>query len=420
MENKKRLHPAWVVMVGCCFLLMALALITTCMSFFVEPVSEDLGFERSAFTVYYSIAALIGVIAMPIWGRIIPKLGIKLSVVIAGTGGAVFMALFSLCRSLVSFYACGLLMGIMIAGMTTLPASILINTWFQARRGLAMGIVMASSGIGGAIFSPILAEVIKNYGWQYGYVANGVAMALLTVPSALILLKERPTDFGLLPYGATESAGDAGIDAGQTIGISAKVALKSSPFILLALAVVLLNVMASLTQHLPAHFVDSGIGATTAAAIVSIYMLAVIGAKIFLGIVNDRFGIVSAIVGSFALWAVSFMALAITHSVSVAVIGAILFGFGVSVVTVIPPLLTAHMFGQKDYSAIYAVIGALSSLGLAIGTPIVGLVYDKTGSYVMAFYGCLLVLAVTLVAILAALSSAKRLPKDTAASDGGA
>ena len=410
MKTKNGLHQAWVVMIGCCFLLMALALITTGLSFFVLPVSKTLGFERGAFTIYYSLAALVGVFAMPIWGRIIPKIGIKASVAISGAGGAVFMALFSLCRSLIAFYAVGLLMGIMIAGMTMLPASILINAWFESKRGLAMGIVMACSGVGGAICSPILAWVIETYSWQAGYVVNGVAMAVLTVPTALFLLKGKPSDVGLLPYGASESADGAAQGSKELTGVSSKIAMKSPAFIMLAVAVVLLNVMASLIQHIPAHLVQVGIDATMAAGIISIYMLVVIVAKVLLGIANDRFGTGAVLITAFVLWGASFVVLAVTHGYTVAVIGAALFGLGVSVVTVMPPLLTGQMFGQRDYSAIYAIIGALSSLGLAIGTPMIGLVYDKTGSYTMAFMGCLAILVVTIFMLLAGMKSAKKLP----------
>jgi MFS family permease len=410
MKTKNGLHQAWVVMIGCCFLLMSLALITTCMSFFVLPVSEALGFERGAFTIYYSLAALVGVFAMPVWGRIIPKLGIKASVAIAGAGGAACMALFSVCTSLVAFYILGILLGIMIAGMTMLPASILINAWFESKRGLAMGIVMACSGVGGAIFSPILAWVIENYSWQTGYLVNAAAMAVLTVPTALFLLKGKPSELGLLPYGASDSPAGIAQTAKDATGVSAKIATKSAAFIMLAVAVVLINVMASLLQHIPAHLVQVGIDATAAAGIISIYMIVVIIAKVLLGIANDRFGTVAVLITAFVLWGGSFVVLALTQGYLIAVIGAALFGMGVSVVTVMPPLITGQMFGQKDYSAIYAVIGALSSLGLAIGTPIIGLVYDKTGSYAGAFFGCLVVLVASIVLLLAAMKSAKKLP----------
>lgn len=418
MTNTKGFHRAWVVMIGCCFLLMSLALVTTCMTFFLQPVSDDLGFSRSSFSIYYSIAALAGVFSMPVWGRIIPKLGIKLSVAIAGGGGALFMAAFSVARSLPVFYIIGLGMGILIAGMTMLPASILINTWFKERKGLAMGIVMASSGVGGAVFSPILASIIENQGWQAGYIANAIAMAALTVPTALFLLKGSPAEVGLLPYGAAPASAASSADGAQVQaqvpGVAAKVAMSSAPFFLLAIGVVLLNILASFSQHLQPHLVQIGLEPTSAAGVISIYMLVIIGAKILLGVINDKFGTVAALLMTIVLWALSFVILSVAANYTIALVGAVVFGCGIAIVTVMPPLLTGQMFGQRDYAAIWSIIGALSSLGLAIGTPIIGLVYDVSESYDLAFYGAIGVLALTFLLLVWALKSAKSLVWESA------
>jgi MFS family permease len=393
---------------------MSLALITTTMSFFVQPVCDALGFERGAFTIYYSLAALVGVVAMPIWGRIIPKIGIKMSTAIAGAGGAVFMFLFSLCKSLVAFYIVGLAMGIMVAGMTLLPASILINTWFAEKRGLAMGIAMACSGLGGAIFSPIIAGVIASSGWEAGYMLSGGLMFVLTVPVALFVIKARPSELGLRPYGAKDAETDGGSAAAEggpkeVLGVPSKIATRSASFFLLLGAVVLMNVLASGAQHLPAHLVANGIDATAAASVISIYAFVVIGSKIVLGIVNDKFGSVAAIAATLSLLAASFVVFSFATNYAIAAVAAVLFGLGVAVVTVMPPLLTGQMYGQRDYSAIYAIVGAIASLGLAVGTPIYGIVYDKLGSYDIAFYGCAVAAAVAFAMLVAGLKSSKRL-----------
>lgn len=410
MESKK-MHRAWIILIGCCFLMMTLALLTTIMSFFIQPVSDDLGFERGAFSIYYSIAGLIGVVAMPLWGRVIPKIGIKKAIVIGGTGGALFMFLLGFCKALPAFYVTGLLMGIMIAGLTVLPTSILINTWFVEKRGLAMGIAMAFSGVGGAIFSPILSNIIQTYGWQTGYMINGAAVFLFTVPVGLFLLKGSPAEVGLKPYGVKDvpETDKANKDPNDIPGVPAKIATKSSSLIVLAVAVVILNMIASSIQHLPGHLTNIGIEPQSAGFIVSSVMIIVIVSKILLGIVNDRLGPIIATAGALTMMAISFLVFVMVTDYKFALIGAVLYGVGLSAVTVIPPLLTGQMYGQKDYSAIYAIIGAMGSLGLALGTPIIGFVFDKTGSYDLAFYGCIVAIAVVLVMLVYARNSSKKL-----------
>jgi MFS family permease len=410
MESKK-LHRAWIILVGCCFLMMTLALLTTCMSFFLQPVSDDLGFERGAFSIYYSIAGLVGVVAMPVWGRLIPKWGIKKAVVIGGIGGALFMFLLGVCRTLPAFYATGLLMGIMIAGLTVLPTSILINTWFEEKRGMAMGIAMAFSGVGGAIFSPIISNIIETYGWQTGYMFNGALIFLFTVPIGLFLLKGNPAEVGLKPYGAQETpASEEEKKGAEDIpGVPASIATKSSSLIALAVAVVILNMIASSLQHLPGHLLNTGIEAQSASFIVSLVMIIVIVSKILLGILNDRFGPIISTAGALTLMGISFLLFATISDYKLALFAAVIYGVGLAAVTVIPPLITGQMYGQKDYSAIYAIIGAMGSLGLALGTPAIGFVFDKTGSYDLAFYGCIVAIVLVLVLMVYARNSSKKL-----------
>lgn len=408
MENKK-FHRAWVVLIGCCFLMMALALLTTCMGFFIKPVCDALGFERGAFTIYYSIAGLIGVFAMPMWGRIIPKIGIKPAVAIGGTGGAIFMFLFGFCKSLPAFYILGLFMGIMVAGITVLPTSILINTWFQEKRGLAMGIAMACSGVGGAVFSPVLQNIITSHGWQAGYMANGVGLFILTVPVALLLLKGSPAEVGLKPYGAIDDKTSSGSQQVELVGVASGTALKSGPFFALALAIVILNMVTGSIQHMPAHFANIGISAAAASGIVSIIMLTVIVSKILLGIVNDRFGSLAAVTLAFILMAIGFAGFAMFKAYGTVIIFAVFYAVGLASTTVMAPLLTGQMFGQKDYSAIYAIIGAMGSLGLALGTPLIGVVYDKTGTYTPAFYICIIAIIITFALLSYALKASKKL-----------
>lgn len=408
MESKK-MHRAWLILFGCCLLMMTLALLTTVMGFFIKPVSDALGFERSAFTIYYSIAGLIGVFAMPIWGKIIPRIGIKMAVAIGGTGGAFFMFLLGFCKSLPAFYATGLFMGIMIAGITVLPTSILINTWFEEKRGLAMGIAMACSGVGGAVFSPILSNIIQNYGWQIGYMANGVGVFLLTVPVALFILKGSPAEVGLKPYGAKEIVVAAPGAAQNLQGVPANIAMKSAPFFALAIAVVMINMVASSIQHLPGHLENVGISAASASAIISVVMLVVIVAKVLLGMVNDRFGSVAAATSAFIMLSLGVLLFSLASNYKLALIAAVIYGLGMAAVTVIPPLVSGQMFGPRDYSAIYAIIGAMGSLGLALGTPLIGLVFDKTGSYNLALYLCVAVVIVVTALIVYAVKASKKL-----------
>ena len=92
----------------------------------------------------------------------------------------------------------------------------LLNRWFRKNIGLAAGILVVGSSLGGIIFPRIVAAAGD---WQTacGWLA-GVGAVFLLPP--LFLLKNKPSDLGLQPDGSpnTEGVGDKILDADFTIG----------------------------------------------------------------------------------------------------------------------------------------------------------------------------------------------------------
>ena len=90
-QSEKTNQYYYLVVAGAFMLMMSVALGTVCLSFFVKPVTDDLGFERGAFTFYYSLIFLVGIIVTPFMGKYIQKNGAR-QIVIAGSlaGGLAF------------------------------------------------------------------------------------------------------------------------------------------------------------------------------------------------------------------------------------------------------------------------------------------------------------------------------------------
>ena len=62
--------------------------------------------------------------------------------------------------------------------------------------------------------------------------------------------------------------------------------------------------------------------------------------------------------------------------------------------TVVLPLIASDMFGRKDYPKIMGIIVAINTAGYALGSPIMGMVYDMTGTYrgVLVFQSALMLI----------------------------
>ena len=97
------------------------------------------------------------------------------------------------------------LWGVVVGVGTGLVALVLGATvatrWFVERRGLVVGMLTASNATGQLIFLPLLAKLTQDYGWRTA-LAFVVAMLLVAGLVALLVLRDRPADVGLAPYGA--------------------------------------------------------------------------------------------------------------------------------------------------------------------------------------------------------------------------
>ena len=378
----------FLVMIQACLLMFAVALGATALGFFVAPVTEELGFSRSAFTLYVSIYNVTSIIAMPFVGRMITKVGIRKVIFIGGIVVAAGFGGFAMSSSLISFYVAAAVFGLAIFGTTNLAAVIIVNTWFIKNKGAILGIVMACSGVSGAILGVVMPGFIANNGWRAGYWALAVAFLVCTIPGSVFLLKDKPSDVGLKPYGSAENAGDSSASAAHTTeasGISYASAMKMPQLYMIYISIVLLGTTLSVLQHLPAHFTGIGMTGAQAGSLLSVLMIGMIITKILLGVLNDKLGSIIVVIIVTALTTVSLFAFNVpTYTVLAFSMAAFAFGSGSQ--TIIPPLITGQVFGQKDYSKIWSTIVTAVSLGNVIGTPSWGAVYDLTGSYSLGIY----------------------------------
>ena len=88
------------------------------------------------------------------------------------------------------------------SGLTALVLGATVaNRWFEQRRGLVMGMLTASSATGQLIFLPIAASLIEHHGWRLAVIPVFTS-CLVVAGLAFCLLRDRPKELGLLPFGA--------------------------------------------------------------------------------------------------------------------------------------------------------------------------------------------------------------------------
>lgn len=396
-----------------CLIMSAMIAGTVSFGFFMDPVTTDLGFDRSTFSLYFSLITIVGAVTLPVYGKLISKFGTRPFVIFGGIWTGLAFAAFSLCKSLPMFYLVGCLGGLGFFGCSYAVVPVIVSTWFVEKNGLIMGIASACGGTVAMLLGLIFPSFINGFGWQMGYVLLGGIVFALTTPIGLLLLRSNPAELGLLPYGAEEGRGVETSrpdepHAGKLLsGIAYGEALKMPQFWGFLAAFLLLAICVTITQHLAAYFVSVGFSAVAAGLFMSVISAGIILTNTSAGIVSDKIGLMKTFLICSVLYAVSYVLLPMTSSVVVICIALVLMSIGNANTSIFSPMLTGATFGQKDYAALWGLVSMANVLGQAVGAPLWGLAYDLTGGYQVAMHISAAVVALAYFVVVWAYKSAQ-------------
>lgn len=362
----------------------------SCAGIFYRPVSESLGVSVGEFGIYMSVMYVTSTLMLPVAGRMIERWSARWLF----AGSCALMGLTFVSMSLYSrvweFYVAGGVLGVTLAFLLYLSFPTLVNRWFHTKVGLMIGICSAASGIGGMLFNPVAGWMIGQWGWRWAYGAFGAVILLVVTPLLGWLLRDRPSDMGLRPYGAEEAAGCvSGVSAGG--GVTYARAARSPLFYALVLFAFVMMGTSTLNLFIPGFVTDSGFSLEQASLTAAAVMAGVTVGKLALGWINDRNCLAGVVVTAGAGMGGLCVLLAGAGSLVLIMAGAFLFGWAYAGVTVQTAMLTRSVFGTRDYARIYSVM----SIGLAAGGAIAsggwGLLADATSaSFIFtAGVGCL-------------------------------
>lgn len=386
MKNKSFTYH-WVIVIAC-FLLMAasIGITTNCFNLFTVEIMRDLGYSASQVQIMNTIATVMNLVGSLCVGFVMKKFSMRVAMPVYGVMMAAAFFLYSRCTSLTSFYALSVLVGFGKSGVSVIPCGVLMNNWFKEKRGFATGIALSGSVAGGFIFVRVAKAIIATTGWRNAYMILGVIAAVIVIPTAIILVREQPSDKGLLPYGATAVPEQAAKPV--LTGISKKQFLRSPGFWLLGTSFFLMCFINMGLQGNISIYLTKCQGQTSgfAADVVSIVLLAQIVGKILLGSIYDKKGVKFGTIYCSVVYILAVVAILLSGNPIMAIIFGLVGGLICSMTTVTPPLLTSMAVGRREYSTIYGLLNVFGTAGVAFGPVVAGSIFDSTGSYNLAWY----------------------------------
>ena len=373
-------------------------------SVFYVALLEEFGWGRGEAAGVYSVFVIVAGVGALGAGALSDRFGPGRVI----AGGGVFLAVGLLvCSRLTELwqfylsYGVVVGLGVSVAGWT--PSVTMVNRWFSARLGFALGIASAGIGVGILVVIPLVQSLISNLGWRTAYIALAGIVLLGLLPVGLIVLRGRPEDLGQQIDGIS-SAAIAPTQAGKrptvtkmevvdtqwasrdwTLGM----AVRTTRCWLLA-AVKFLGGIATqmIFVHQVVYLVDGGYDRMLAASIVGLIGLLSVAAKVFWGWAADNIGReMTYTLGCAAMvLAVGLLWLArVAPSSQMLYLYAAVFAFGYAVSAPLWPVVTSDLFTGRSFGSIYGFITLFSGFGNALGAWLGGYVYDLTGSYAIAF-----------------------------------
>ena len=392
----------WVV-VGCCFvmILVCLGFCSSTKGLYLSAVTKALALDRSLYSINDTMRYIANAVVNLFFGALVLRFGPRKLIAGGFLCLVASMLVYAVAESLPMIYLGGVLLGVGQSWTSTTIVGFVVGRWCPENKGTIMGAVLAANGVGSAAAAQIVSPFINGsiFGYRNAYAIT--ALILLAVGFFVVLLfRSNPTQPVLkaAPVKKAESVAWQGITLKQAVK-------KPYFYIVCAYVFVMGLVIQSLSAIFPAHMKDVGLDPVYITTVVSVYSILLSGTKFFTGFAYDRLGLtVTMLICNVAsVLASLLLAMQGADIPALAMVYGVVYAIGVPIQTVGMPLITSELFGLCDEASILGVLVSVSTVGYAVGTPMVNIFFDLQGTYNAVLILMAVMMAVVSVAILIAI-----------------
>lgn len=334
----------------------------------------DFGISRAGAAVPYTMVMAGFGLGGIVIGRIVDRFGIvrpiffsaiALGLSYAQAGLSDSVLLFNLAHAQIGCFGCATVFAPLIAD---------ISKWFTRRRGLAVAICACGNYVSGALWPPLMHELMQDIGWRQTYVVIGIASVALMLPM-LLLLNRRPRGDNQI----SGSGGSAGTP--EMLGLTPNGLLA----LLCVAGVGCCMAMAMPQVHLVSLCGDRGYGAARGAQMLSVMLGFGVISRLAFGFVSDRLGGLRTILIGSALQCIALLLFLPADSLASLYIVSALFGLFQGGIVPCYALIVREFFPENEAGGRLGVIIFATLVGMALGGWSSGAIFDWTGAYTAAF-----------------------------------
>jgi len=378
------------------------------LSIFMKPMVDEFGWTRASVTGAIAFGSVCGGLLSLVVGPILDRHGPRM----VAFWGIFFLSLGLFAMTFAThiwqlylFFGVGRMIAV---GVLSLATAVSVSNWFIRLRGRAMGITKIGERFGSALLPMLVQFVILALGWRLAWGTLGVVVFLISGIPALLFLRRRPEDIGLLPDGALPVSGTTGdtdpsskgkrICAGDSdlepVWTRAQAARTKAFWVLTLLYSLIPFGQAGINFHLYPFLTDQGLSETKAVFVLSTFSFFGMAGSALWGMLTERFRIQRLlavnIIGNGLIflglyWVVQFKFSGPSGTGAIFFLAALhgIFHGGRNPMF---PVIWANYFGRSALGSISGLANPFYFTANAIGPIFAGLCFDLYGNYALPFY----------------------------------
>ena len=347
---------------------------------FLVPIVEEFHWSRALVSGAAALVALATAVASPAAGWMGDVVGARRTALIGSLALGLAILSLGLARPVpIVFYLQFALIGGVGALTSSMIYSKLLSEWFEARRGLWMGISSGASGLGSAALPLLASATLMALGWRGSFVCISLIVLLIGLPLQFFLLVDAPVhrSVGLDPLAKPrELEGLTAREAFRTVRFW--LLLTSLPIgggILVALAVTMVPILLS-----------NGVPLTMAATAFAVVGLTSSIGEATVGFLLDHSKSARRLCPLYLMAVLGLLILRVSHGALPILAAGVLIGIGMAGEFSALSYLISRYFGRKALGTISGVGFGLMTVVISITTVMLNSIYDRTGSYRLAIF----------------------------------
>jgi len=405
-----RVHYAWIIVAVTFAVALVTAGVRAAPGVLIVPLEQEFHWSRATISFAVGINLFLYGLIGPFAAAVMDRFGVRRTMALSLVATAVGVACSPLMREaweLVLLW--GVLVGVGSGFVGAFIAAYIAARWFHTRQGLVVGILTAANAAGQLVFLPSMAYLVEHAGWR----AMSLCMAAVVVgfvPVIVVLMRDRPRDVGLAPYGGGRVAEPAA-SAGNPVAVALRSLVeggRTRDFWLIAGGYFVCGASTNglIGTHLIPACVDHGFGEVAGAG-----LLAAAGTFSFLGgflsgWLSDRWDNRYLLFWYYGLRGLALMYLPFALDMSFFGLTVFSVFYGLDWIASVPPTvrLLSRVVGAERTGIMVAWITVIHQVGGAGAAYLAGVLRISFGSYLEAFMlsGLLCVLAALMVLFIGA------------------